>query len=721
LTSIALPSTVTTIGDYAFEYCLGLTSIVLPSSLTAIGGSVFFNCSELTSVIIPSSITSIGSSVFCGCSGLTSINIPSSVVSIGYNAFTDCTGLTSLIIPSSVTTIGSSAFEGCKSLTSVIIPSSVTSIGSYAFGGCSGLKAIKVLSTVPINLTASGVFSDVNMNTCILQVPIGTKSAYQAATQWKDFKCIVEGAYSSTKTINVSAGKLLSTLKSTELFTVNNLTVTGTIDARDFVVLRDSMINLSTLDLNGVDIVAYTGIGGTVGATYTKYPAKAIPQIAFCKQKNLGFGGKASLISVIIPSSVTSIGSYAFGNCIGLTSITIPSSVDSISSYAFGYCKGLTSVTIANSVTSIGDGAFEDCIGLTSITIPSHITSIGDGAFDYCSGLTTISADINNANYSSTDGVLFNKNKTTIICCPGGKQAAYAIPSSVTSIGDGAFEYCIGLTSITIPSSVTLIGNGAFAVCRGLTSITIPGSVTSIGNYAFSGCSGLTSITIPGSVTSIESEAFYQCTGLTSIIIPNSVTLIGSEAFELCTSLTSVTIPNSVTSIGSEAFENCNRLYSVTIPSSVTSIGSYAFYGCTGLISIYAYPTTPVDLSPSSSVFGYVKSTCTLYVPAGTKRAYQSAIQWKDFTNIVEMDITAAPIVTNESISLYPNPVTDGFIVSGFDGTALLKITDINGRIMLLKKIVNAESVSMSNLPKGLYIVKLLTGDSTVERKVIKR
>jgi hypothetical protein len=139
------------------------------------------------------------------------------------------------------------------------------------------------------------------------------------------------------------------------------------------------------------------------------------------------------------------------------------------------------------------------------------------------------------------------------------------------------------------------------------------------------------------------------------------------------------------------------------------------------LTSIYAYPTTPVDLSSSSSVFEYVKTSCTLYVPKGSKAAYQVAAQWKDFTNIVEMDITEAPTITNESISLYPNPVNDRFIVSGFDGTAVLKLTDINGRIFLLKKIVNNESVSMNSLPKGLYIVKLITIECTKERKVIKR
>ena len=155
----------------------------------------------------------------------------------------------------------------------------------------------------------------------------------------------------------------------------------------------------------------------------------------------------------------------------------------------------------------------------------------------------------------------------------------YNVTYNVTSIGNGAFGGCSGLTSITIPNSVTSIGNEAFGGCSGLTSITIPNSVTSIGEWAFRDCTGLTSITIPNSVTRIESNAFIHCSGLTSITIPNSVTSIGNEAFSFCSGLTSITIGNSVTSIGNYAFRNCSGLTSVTIPNSVTSIGFEAFYG----------------------------------------------------------------------------------------------------------------------------------------------
>ena len=247
-----------------------------------------------------------------------------------------------------------------------------------------------------------------------------------------------------------------------------------------------------------------------------------------------------SLTSVTIPDSVTSVGAYAFLGCTSLTSVTIPNSVTSIGGCAFDECWSLTSVTIPDSVTSIGDSAFASCTSLTSVTIPDSVTSIGGGAFAWCTSLTGIWVTEGNSHYSSdASGVLFSKDKTTLVQYPGA-FAAYAIPDSVTSIGAGAFGGCTSLTSVTIPDSVTSIGQHAFNGCRSLTSVTIPDGVTSIGAYAFSECSSLTSVTIPDSVTSIGGGAFQGCISLTSVTIPDSVTSIGDGAFASCTSLTDV-------------------------------------------------------------------------------------------------------------------------------------------------------------------------------------
>ena len=213
-----------------------------------------------------------------------------------------------------------------------------------------------------------------------------------------------------------------------------------------------------------------------------------------------------------------------------------------IGEIAFAECTSLTNITIPDSVTSIGRSAFKGCSSLTGITIPDSVASIESSAFNGCRILTTIEVGAGNVNYTGVNGVLFNKEKTTLYTYPAGKTGAnYTIPDGVTSIGYRAFSGCGSLTSITIPGGVTSIGGAAFAYCTSLTSITIPDSVTSIGNGAFSNCTSLTSITIPDGVTSIGLDAFFRCSSLTSITIPDSVTTIGGSAFWGCTSLTAVT------------------------------------------------------------------------------------------------------------------------------------------------------------------------------------
>ncbi len=423
--------------------------------------------------------------------------------------------------------------------------------------------------------------------------------------------------------------------------------------------------NMTSFD----ELVYFTGLTSIISfQSYTKLTSIVIPSNV-TSLPNRAFWGCTDLSSVTVPNSVTSIGQYAFYNCRNLLSITIPSGVTSIGWYAFYNCSSLTSITIPNGINVIDQSTFYGCSGLTSIVIPNGVTSIGSSAFRNCTSLATVT--IPNSVITIGQYAFAQTGLTSIV-----------IPSSVTSIGNDAFSFCEKIASIsvesgngkydsrdncnaiintstnkllygsnntTIPNSVTSIGERAFSYRKGLTSITIPNSVTSIGESAFNNCTGLTSVTIPNSVTSIAQSTFSSCSGLISVSIPNSVTSIDYRAFLFCSSLTSVTIPNSVTSIGSDAFIGCSGLTSVTIPNSVTSIGSDAFYGCSGLTSMTVRIEEPINLSGSICA----ASTISLYVPASGVDAYKAANYWKNFKEILAivkneqtLDFTTIPTMT---------------------------------------------------------------------------
>ena len=381
-------------------------------TVTSIGDQAFYNCTSLTSVTIPDSVTSIGDRAFRCCISLTSVTIPDSVTSIGEEAFYGCWDLTRLTIPGSVTSIDKDAFCFCSSLTSVTIPDSVTSIGDSAFYGCESLTSV----TIPDSVTSIG-------------------------------SCAFYGCASLT---SVTIPDSVTSIGGSAFYGCTSLTS---------VTIPDSV----------------TSIGGSAFYNCKSLTSVTIPGSV----TSIGwsaFYGCASLTSVTIPDSVTSIGGSAFYGCTSLTSVTIPDSVTSIGGSAFYNCKSLTSVTIPGSVTSIGWSAFYGCASLTSVTIPDSVTSIGNCAFASCTSLTGIWVAEGNSHYANdASGVLFNKDKTTLVQCPGA-FAAYTIPNSVTSIGEYAFSHCTSLTSVTIPNSVTSIGEHAFYDCTSLTDVYYAGS-----------------------------------------------------------------------------------------------------------------------------------------------------------------------------------------------------------------------------------------------------
>ena len=461
--------------------------------------------------------------------------------------------------------------------------------------------------------------------------------------------------------------------------TVTNLTIKGNIDSRDFLFLQIHAYALETLDLSAVKIIAYThGQSGDPNYDAASCPANELA----------GLGGTISgysfnLKSIILPNSITSIGSGALANNY-FTNVTIPNSVVTIGDRAFQGCSSLTNITFGNSVSNLGVSVFEGCSSLKVVTLPNSVTNVGASAFSACTSLTnltfgnfvtSIGADAFNGCSNLTTLTIPNLvksiEKETFYQCTGLTNLTFN--NSVTNIGELAFHGCIGLKTINIPNSVTNISNDAFSGCTGLTSLTLGNSITNIGTSAFNGCIGIQSVRIPNSVTNIGDFSFSTCTSLSSLSLGNSVTTIGIDAFYGCSSLITLIIPNSVKSIGNDAFLGCTGITYLIIGNSVTNIGDRSFLSCTGLKQIYSLNSTPpilgsicfntlssvvtdVFVSTDNAVIAYKANTNWISSFPGT--IIKKGIYAGDNTNYIQNDLSYNIIPSDNnlySMTLYAN------------------------------------------------------------------
>ena len=411
-----------------------------------------------------------------------------SVTILGYTGHGGAVTIPNSINGRPVTGIGLNAFYSCSTLTSITIPHSVVSIGEGAFYGCINLDTITVDQGNPRYQSVDGVLFNKRLTT-LIQCP-GAKSGHY--------------------------------------------------------VIPDRVTSIG----RGAFYCCYNLTHITIPSRVTRIGKYAF---FYCD----------SLVEVSLPESVVKIGARAFQNCGNLASITMSVGITVIEDYTFAGCGKLLAVVIPDSVAKIGKYAFYTCTSLVRISLGKTLASFGAKAFEYCSNLLVIVVHSGNSAYSSHNGVLFDKNKTTLFQFPAGKAGHYSIPNGVTTIASRAFYDCKGLTHIKIPFSVTLIG-------------MISASIECVGDQAFCYCGGLMEINVDKknpSYSSVDGVLFDK----------NRATLIQCPPGKTG----SYSVPHGVKNIRERAFECCAGLTGVTLPISIESIRSQAFICCSGLTGLY--------------------------------------------------------------------------------------------------------------------------------------
>lgn len=440
---------------------------------------------------------------------------------------------------------------------------------------------------------------------------------------------------------HADAGQLCNHISQERKLQISGLTVSsGELNGTDIKFIREMIIDgkLTYLDIANISIVS---------------------------------GGDPYYESYITTDDV--ISEYMFYNCNGLLSISLPTGTVKIENYAFNDCNNLKQIIIPDACTTIESNSILHCKNLESISLSSNVNYFDCTILQDCPNLNSIHVDEANPYFVSEDGILYSKDKKTIVGYPMGKGTSFEIPSVVTIIGHYAFRGS-QLEDIVIPEGVTEIQSNAFLLCRNLTSIVIPNTVISIGSHAFDGCANLSSVALSSNLETIEAFAFGNCANLHSIDIPKSVKKINGSAFFSCTFLKELTVdeenvyfttdngvlytkdmkklikcpaalyatsfqipdgvevldedafdeckniqqfylPQSVKTIGNSTFKNCS-MSSINLPQTTSSLGSYAFHGCDQLES-FVIPDS-IEKLPACLFLG-CDSLSYVYIPANVK------------------------------------------------------------------------------------------------------
>lgn len=469
--------------------------------------------------------------------------------------------------------------------------------------------------------------------------------------------------------VNTTAGKLANDLTDN---TISQLTVTGTIDARDFKFIADNLNNLTSIDLSNVQIVAYENASSPVFLDIISYDADAIPATAFMSKP---------LQSITFPTTLKKIGVATFAGCEQLDNITFPASLETIEPYAFSSCNACSDITNPENLSTLGEGAFSRCNNLTTVTInPTSDFVVGKDAFQDCKALSNLT-----------------------------------LGNNVKAIGPGAFSGCTALLSpvITQGSNLEAIAEAAFAG-SGVQNIDLYlcNNLKSIGMWAFAN-SSLKEIELPASLESLGNGAFYYNLDMEQIELPSSITslsdylLAGNNAIT-----TQQPVQDGVTTIGDYAFYNWDQINSFVFPESVEYIGTKAMAGQTGLTSVIAHPTIVPELGEEVWA-GVDQPSIPLTVNKEVTQDYRNAEQWKEFY------IRTTPTSIDENIADATSSIKAYFTgtvlnVTASSAIASVAIFDTRGVVLAAATPgTDRTQLDTANFMGKFYIVAVALADGT--------
>ena len=438
-----------------------------------------------------------------------------------------------LYIPEGVTAIEQEAIYWCENLQTLFIPSTVHSIAMWAIEDCPKLS-ITVSDKSTCFSSLNGALFDKN-KTKIIRAPHYIESFV--------FPKTVTRIYPEA------------------FFTCKNL---------KSIVIPEGVTSIGEAAFAGSGLVEVK-----ISKTVESIDGRAFSHCESLKNVDFCYDGKSS------ESRLTNIWSEAFSWCRDLQEVKLPDHVKIVDEEAFEDCIDVKSLYLGKELVTIGKEAFNYMSSIKEVALPKTVESIGETPFEKCSELKSILVEEGNPYFSSFDGALYDKSKTTLIRCPEAKTSI-SFPNTLKNFEKAACRNA-ALTSVTIPNSVESLSKFAFDSCKSLATVTFPKTLTSIAELAFNECSALTSITIDSNIETIGRSAFSDCRSLISVEIKDGVSIVDYGAFDGCDSLTSISFPDSVEEVGYNCFWGCYALRSVAFGSGIKKIGGYAFAQCKAL------------------------------------------------------------------------------------------------------------------------------------------